>query len=336
VNLIRPDASSEVAIKINEEDLERARKVLERFKKETGNFSFEETGVLKILLPVDFSEYSDNACSFAIGLSRKFPAVEIHLLYAYYLPDFSTVPYSEPMVYQNQIAEQINGARERASQNMDHAVKKMRSEIAKSGLTHVKLHSSLIQGTPSESVLYFSDSYHPHLIIVGAKGKGAKKDFLGSSSHKIVLNSSFPVLVIPEDSRSEQLKEPYKIAYATDFDESDFMAIRKLMRLMSTLKSEIFCIHHTEKDIEEKKKLKMDGLRSYFADHYPEIPLHCELLKTDSFFQAMDRFIKEHDIGILAVTTHKRNIISALIKPSLTKKLYYHSSIPLLVFHAEI
>jgi len=336
VNLIRPDATGEVVLKVNEEDLERAKMVLQRFKQDTESAESQEPGRLKILLPVDFSEHSDNACAFAIGLARKFESVDLHLLYAYYLPDFNTIPYSETMVYQNQIAEQINGAKERASQNMDHALRKIRDEIDASNLSHLSLHSSLIQGAPSESVLYFSESYQPHLVIVGAKGKGAKKEFLGSSSHKIVIKSSFPVLVIPENSKFDQLKEPYKIAYATDFDESDFMAIRKLMQLISTLDAEIYCIHFTEDEVENQQQSRMDGLRSYFSDHYPEIPLHCKLIKSESPFQGLDQYITENHIGILAVTTHKRNLISAIIKPSLTKKLYYHTHIPLLVFHSDM
>ncbi|NJO90574.1 MAG: universal stress protein [Chloroflexia bacterium] len=50
--------------------------------------------------------------------------------------------------------------------------------------------------------------------------------------------------------------------------------------------------------------------------------------------ETLQDFINERSIDIIAMTTHKRNFISRLFYPSMTKKMLFQTDTPMLVFHA--
>jgi len=47
----------------------------------------------------------------------------------------------------------------------------------------------------------------------------------------------------------------------------------------------------------------------------------------------LDQLILDKSINILSLTAHRQKIVDKLFKPNIAKKLFYHTSIPLLVFH---
>ena len=103
INLVQPDISTGVKVKIKEADAGRAYKILDEIKDEYGKAKQQTIDRLKnvrrILVPVDFSEPSLNACNFALGLAHKLKA-EIKLFYAYFNPVVSSEPYLEGYSYQ--------------------------------------------------------------------------------------------------------------------------------------------------------------------------------------------------------------------------------------------
>jgi nucleotide-binding universal stress UspA family protein len=54
----------------------------------------------------------------------------------------------------------------------------------------------------------------------------------------------------------------------------------------------------------------------------------------NNVLDTLESTIKNDPVDILALTTHKRGMISRLFNPSLARKMVFHAEIPLLVFHA--
>jgi nucleotide-binding universal stress UspA family protein len=336
VNLLQPDASSGVKVKVNEEDLEKGMKIASRLKIEFGEDlpKNDVPNLTRILVPVDFSEFSKNASIFALNVARNYPGSELRLLYVYYAPEMDAVPYSETYIFSGPVTEQGNEIRERAQSNIENLSKELKNKIQKQGIQGVKVDYSLVQGSAADSILYFTESYHPDLIIVGAKGSGMRDSFLGSSTMRVVLKAHFPVLVIPENTRFDSEKKEYNLMYATNFDEADFIAISKLMRLMSKFKVKIFCTHIGTMAKDPWKKMKFEGLKNYFTENYPDVKISCQIIESENIITGLDKFISENSVDILSLTTHRRNLLNKIINPSLTKKIFFQTNIPLLVFHS--
>ncbi len=336
VNLIHPGTPGGVKVKIGEKDLKRALKALQDFKLETEEIANEEEiiEIKRLLVPIDFSDYSRNACRFAIRMAEKLRA-EVELLYAYYSPDMITVPYDESFAFDGNLTTHLEGIREQATTSLEKYIEELRKEMEREKITGITLDYTLIDGLVADVILKAGDIYQSDLIVLGMRGAGKRKsDFIGSSTRKVIEKATIPVLAIPENCSFDEKNWSNKIIYATDFDESDFTAIRKLMGLVSSFDMKVYCIHVGEKIADYWEKIKMEGLREYFKSSYPGFRVECILLDNPDVMEGLDEFIRETNVDIISLTTHKRNILTKWLYPSLAQKLFFHTNIPLLVFHS--
>lgn len=323
-------------VKINEPDLRRAMKIIRELTRESNGYTNEDAvqEIKRILVPVDFSDYSRNACQFALKMAERHKA-EIELLYAYYSPEMVTIPYDESCVYNGAFFGHLDEIRDRAREELEKYVDELRLQMQNEGREGVSLTYSLIKGSAADSILEAGDLHKSDIIILGLRGAGKRKaDFLGSSTSRVIEKAIVPVLAIPENSIYDEESWANKIVYATDFDESDFSAIRKLMGLVSIFDMKVYCVHIGESMKDPWKKVKMDGLREYFNKAYPGFRVDCVLLEKQDVMEGLNTFIKKNKVDIISLTTHKRNLITKFLYPSLARKLFYHTNIPLLVFHS--
>ena len=61
-----------------------------------------------------------------------------------------------------------------------------------------------------------------------------------------------------------------------------------------------------------------------------------DLIINKNLSKGIENYILDHEIDILSVISHKRNLITSLFRPSLTKELLFRLEIPMLIFHAKI
>ena len=104
VNLIHSVVSGGVKVQVSSRNLEKAlrivEKVSEQWREEYQDEQEEPTqGIQKILVPIDFSDYSVNACRYAIGLAEKLNA-EIKWMHVYYNPVVNSIPLTNTYNYQ--------------------------------------------------------------------------------------------------------------------------------------------------------------------------------------------------------------------------------------------
>ena len=343
VNLIQPDASAGVRIKVREKDFEKALKIYENFLRDEGYETKKDTeakkeknvsGVKKIMVPVDFSDYSRHAAHFAMHYAHKVHA-EILLLHAYFSPDLQTIPYDESFGIEGTMTEYIGDLRDAAKEEIEKLQRDLKKIAGKENLKNLTMDYSIVQGALDDAVFFASESYHPDLIIMGARGKGnRKKDPIGSSTARILEKAPVPVLVIPEDTDIQSFFDRKKIVYATDYDESDFQEIAKLVSLVRPFNMEIICTHIEGEEEEPLENIKMEGLKKYFKKSYPDLTLSCHMIPHEDVIAGLDAFVLEHPVSAIALTTHKRNLITRLFYPSITRKMFFYTTVPLLVFHA--
>ncbi|MCD4728966.1 MAG: universal stress protein [Bacteroidales bacterium] len=338
INLVQPDISTGVKVKIKEADAGRAYKILDEIKDEYGKAKQQTIDRLKnvrrILVPVDFSEPSLNACNFALGLAHKLKA-EIKLFYAYFNPVVSSEPYLEGYSYQVNLNTVIGNLEKEAQLQMKSLKKQLKAYLDKEKFANVKISYVLEKGVPEDQILQFSTTYDPGVIVMGTRGraKGAV-NLMGSVTKKIIQKATVPVFAIPQQSVYLGLNYMNKVLYATDFDDSDFKTLRKLMTLIRPFNMKIYCIHIASDASNSFDKAKMESLKEHLHKEYVEYNLFCDLIEHDDAVQGLEDYIDEMDIDMIALTTHKRGIIEKLFNPSLAKRMLFHTNIPLLVFHS--
>ncbi|MBZ4676546.1 MAG: universal stress protein UspA [Anaerophaga sp.] len=339
VNLIQGYISDGVKIRIREQDLEKAVKIMEDVERpELLKAEEKKRGrpsKSRILLPVDFSDYSSKAADMAMDWAARLDA-EITVLHVFYNPVINTLPFAEAYVYDTSIDEMLIDLEEKAREDMNGFMGHLKQRKKDKGLEKLHIHTKLLRGVAEDEIIRFSDEYEPTIIIMGTRGKDRKaSDLIGSVTAEVMEGARVPVLAVPEDFEYKGIDNMKKVLYATNFEESDFVALDKLEKLVKPLDVSITFAHVCEKSSDKWDKIKMEGLKKYVEEKFPNTQIDFDLIQNEDFWVGIESYVRSKNIDIISLTTRRRNIFARLFNPSIGKKMLFHSTTPLLVFHAR-
>lgn len=340
VNLIQPNVSYGVKVRIFEDDLPRALKILKKTEKEHGSESIDSKKDIyktdKILVAVDFSDYSLNACIYSLHLAAKLRA-KIRLVHAFFNPMIDAMTFPDAFTYQSNMAEVYQELEKKAKAEMKIFIKKLKKYADEYNLGEISITKSLVAGRPYDELTEMTKKYKPGVIILGTRGQGRKPDeMIGSVTSKILESSSvnIPILVVPEDARIEKI-DHVNILYATKFDDSDYEAIRKLMAVVSNLDVSFYCVHFSTGESSGKwNEAYMKEIKDYFAKTYRQYKIECSIIESEDVVAGMNNFIREKNIDIISLTHKKRTLLYRLFDPGFAKKLLFMTEKPVLIFHS--
>lgn len=338
INLIQPDIASGVDVKINEADVNEAYFLMDQMEELPGKIKQESLKKMKdirrILVPVDFSETSLNACTFALGLAQKLKA-EIKLLYSYFNPIINSEPYLEGQTVNYLMDTVMTDVEQEARRQIKALKETLNKRIKDDKLNFVRINYSLDRGVPEQVILRFIKNYRPGIVIMGTRGAvGNRITYLGNVTKKVIDKADIPVLLIPEKSIFSGMEYISSVLYATNFEHSDFKALRKLMTLVRPFNMNIHIIHISIEGAQKLNQAKMQGLKQHLLDNYPEYKISFNVLKNKDIVKGLQDYIDREEIDLIALTTHKRGVIERMFNPSIARKMIFHSYVPLLVFHS--
>ena len=330
-NLVQPMVSEGVQVLIKESDAEIAIKLLAEKHPKDHPYSFMSPR--KILVPIDFSTPSQNAARFALHLASKYGS-EIKLLHVFNSPMVDMIPFTDAASIQIDIDISYNILRKNAKENLLKFYNDLKEFADNQNLSSIKIGYSLVEGYAAYGIIEMSRRYKPGIIVMGTKGEGFRStELVGSVATEVADETHLPLLVIPEAAVLKGVDEVKNVLYTTTFDDTDFMAIRKLLSITSNFNVNLYCIHVCDNPESEMLKAKMCSLKDYFNEISPKTNVECSIIKEKDILKAFKGYIKEKNISLIALTKHKRNLIYKLINPSVTKKMLYQSDIPVLLFH---
>lgn len=338
VNQIQGAVTTGVKIQIKETDLPKAMKIIENIEISTMEQLAEKKAGRpakpKILLPIDFSDYSDKASEMALDWAIRLQA-EIMILHIYFNPVINTLPFSEAYVYDASLDEMIVDMETQAEEDLKKFLEKFKQKRIKAGGENIIVRHKLLRGVAEEEIIRYSNEYQPLVIIMGTRGKDRKAaDLIGSVTAEVIEMARFPVLAVPEDYLYKGIEKIKHVLYASNFDDADFIALDKLEKLVRALNVKIYFVHVGPNEESKWDRLKLKSLKSYVEKKFPGSGVECDLIENEDFWVGLEDFIQRKKIDIISMTTRRRNIIARLVNPSIGKKMLFHSNTPLLVFHA--
>lgn len=338
VNLIQPVVSSGVRLRIKESDLPRALKITESSTWLSESIVGEKEPRIKnksnkILVPVDFSNYSMKACEFAFNLAKTENA-EVILLHVYFTPIYaSSLPYGDVFNYQVGDEEAVKTIIQKVHSDLNALSDKIKNKIVSGEFPEVKYSCILREGVPEEEILRYAKEQHPIIIIMGTRGKNQKDiDLIGSVTAEVIDRSHTTVLAIPENTPFKQFSEVKHLAFITNFDQRDLIAFEAFFNTWKSFHFSVSLIHLTESK-DTWNEIKLAGIKEYFHKQYPKLEIHYNVVMSDNLLKGLEQYIKENQIDIITLTSYKRNIFARLFNPSIARKMIFHSDTPLLVIN---
>lgn len=267
----------------------------------------------KILVPMDFSACSKNALQYAIRISQRIPS-ELLLMHAF------SVPLTHGEIGAISIVNALVSGIEEDIRDNFASLKKEVPELSEVKYETIIEHASVV-----DSFRRHSKIFKPDMVIMGTKGAhGIDEVILGTNAYAMVKISKCPVLIVPKNSPYKPLK---KIALACDYKEVNANLFDPLLMLNRIFGTEIHIVHISkEKEITPEEAGEAKKIQRYFKD----VPHHYHLLQADNIEEGLDHYCNENGIDMLTLIPRKHQLLELLVKGRHSKKIIFHSEIPLL------
>lgn len=280
----------------------------------------------KLLVPTDFSECADKAINFAVETSKILP-VQITLLHSYEINSSLYTDYIGVNKEYNQTI--LNGAKEKLS-DLKRDIEEANGEIANIAVSTDSLQEAIKKCVEEEKF---------DLIIMGTLGAtGIKEKLWGSRTASTIGKSSIPVLAVPNDYK---WKKPQKILFATNQFEKNPAILNYIFELAGLYMANIQVAVFTDEDDDKAgtfldHKQKISEYELFLKENYKEDTLTSTHLYGENFEETLQHFIQENNIDILVMVTYPHNFWNRIFNPSKTKRMSYHSQVPLLAIPAAM
>lgn len=258
----------------------------------------------KILLPTDFSLNADKALNFAVQIAKRAKA-EIFLVHACDLIDS---PFKDKQTIYKEHNQAIT---EKANETLTLLKKSI--EGPEQPIVNIKLY----KGSVTDTILQVSEEHDANLIIMGTSGMaGLHEKIFGSKTAHIIGETNVPLIAVPPDIINPVIElaglfnATVHIAIFTDVDTAEAYDY----------------LNHKRSITAYEEKLK---------SLYKNTSIKSVHLNGHRFQETLEKYILEQYIDIVAMVTHRRTFLESIFNRSMTKKMAYHTQIPLLAIPAK-
>lgn len=335
LNLEHPEMAVGVRVRIKEKDLPQALAIVEQIEKEWEKENGEEKREKPpILIPIDFSDQVAKSIDFGFEFARKH-GTAVKFLYVYYTPMFTISSNNEVSTYSISDGELLRRIVTAANADVENMTNLINKRIDRGELPKVPFSFDLKEGVPEDQILDYCKRFEPALVIMGTRGKKITQTnaLIGSVTAEVIDSCLRPVLALPMEMPFDNPDDIHRVAFLTNFDQKDLIAIDSTIKLLDNEELEIHFIHATEKN-EVWNEVVLGGIKTYFAEHYPKLTAKYEIIGgAQPDIPLLDDYLARQHIDMLAFNARRRNLFARLFNPGLAYKMVLHSNTPLFVTH---
>lgn len=186
-------------------------------------------------------------------------------------------------------------------------------------------------GTLIDNLEKKANSREATLIAMGITGKSAMQQALiGSNTLRMVDRKVCPVLIIPTSAVYSPIKN---VAFASDFNNVMGSTPVKMINDVLEMFSPHLHIVNVNSGPANEEDAEIKAAKNEFSQMFQSYSPDFYFLADENFQHAIDQFVKEHSIDLLLTIPRHQMNDNSVFKASHTRKLAYHSHIPILAAH---
>ena len=289
--------------------------------------------MLKILLPVDFSEGTYKACRYALQLCSPSAGTQLLLLHCFqdYLADADTD--AAPPIDQTPsavITEHIIHRNEtEAFEQLEELYNKLQQDMP-SG-SNIYLERKLVHGSPEDCIPEQISQFQADLLVMHTEGEtGLARSLFGTVTTKIVDAVKVPVLTVPQNYEGTR---PERVLYATAFDKADTKSILQLQQLLQPFSPAITCVHISA-DAAHTDQARLEQLQQELQASQGKT-IQFIVLPGDDVAESLLTFVKQERIDLVSLASREHGTWDNLFNQNIARKLVLESKTPLLIFQGK-
>ena len=336
VNLERPEVSSGVRVRIDESDLPLALRIVENpelFSSSANEGSFNY-GRRSILVPIDFSEHSDNAVKVATRLAAAKKA-DIGFIHSYIDPRLTgAISLSDKLTYEVGDGDDIQTIISTANSKMDEFSKNIRDKMKEGKLPLVRFSTNICEGVPEDAINEYAKEKIPYLVVMGTRPAAQKEvDMIGSVTAQVLDACRFPVLSIPANIDADKYTAPSNILFFSNLDQEDIIAMDTLYRFFPSANPNVTIVHIPQRSrfgdrLAGKSAI---ALSEYCSKTFSHFNFRTVPLSPKTAAEELKKQQIEKNFDLLVVPNRRKNAFSRLFNPGLAYKILFQADIPMLV-----
>ena len=273
----------------------------------------------KFLVPTDFSETSKNAARYAVELAQDDPETTI-ILYNIY----------------DKIAPGIDGSlltetNEDRKIVLNQALRNLEIELHE--ISTVKISYVAEEGNSLVDCIEKYVRYNGiNFVIMGITGATKLEQiFIGSNALNMARQGVCPVIIVPPNAHFKKIQN---VMLLSDFKNvKSTTPVAQIKQILDIFKPNLHIVnvdseHYVE--LTEDYKKERSWMEKTFQEYNPEF----YFIRMFDFLDATSNFTADRNIDLIVTVPRKHSFLTGLYKTSHTKKLAYHSHIPVVAIHA--
>lgn len=262
----------------------------------------------KIIVPIDFSDTSVNAAKYAIELAKNIGA-HITLYHVYSHISFSALTSKDENSRQVVSEDELKALKDKFQDGKDFI-----SCVAEDG--------SFV-----ENLATYALGNHADMVVMGITGSSKLTQvFMGTNTLNVIRNISCPVMIIPPDAKYTGIK---KVVLTSDFKDvartTPFTTIKKLLDIFKPQLQILNVDSEHFVELTDEFKIERQAMEDKLGSYNPEF----SFLRSYDFLEGISSFVETRNIDAIITVPRKHSFLSQLFVTSHTKKLAYHSTVPI-------
>lgn len=343
VNIEQPVVSSGIRVRIREQDLPLALRVIEnREIFEIPPHITRTNPSQPIVVPVDFS-----GRSFAGAASAFFMAADhgttIVLLHTYIDPYVAgTLQLTDSMTYELTDMDTREQIHDTAETQMRHFTSRLKDMIKSGELPAVSFKTAIVEGVPEDAIAEYVRINNPFMIVMSTRGPEKKElDMIGSVTAEVLDRCRVPVLSLPENDDSKASRMRFSnILFFSSLDQQDILAIDTMYRIISSLKTRsgdpdpavTIAVLPVKKRLMGRSVMEpADALISYCRDNFKGMRFGVSHISSDNTVGDVRALTQDNPFDLIVVPNKKKNIFTRLFSPTLAHRILFVTKEPMLV-----
>ena len=274
----------------------------------------------KILVPTDFSKYSEYALEVAATIARKFNAeiLLVHMMgLSHSIINKTDAQEATEAIYYLKLSE-----------------KKFKELLKKEYLKGITVKETVQNYTIFSQLNEVAKEHNANLIVMGSHGtQGMVQDvFVGSNTEKVVRTAEIPVLVIKERRKDFNIK---KVVFACDFKDENASVYKSAMELFESFGAEIHLLYvnlphkfRNSNYIETQVKDFLYKADSGDLKNLDKVVYYNDFTVEDG----VHAYSSKVDADLVAIPTHGRRGLAHFFSGSISEDIANHINLPVMTF----
>lgn len=274
----------------------------------------------KILVPTDFSPTAKNAALYAFKLAEQLQLEEVILYHAYQAP--VNIDPLVPTIVMPDI--------ETLKESSQHALEHFKSVVCPFCDKGVKVTTLLKYDHLGSGLDEVCHETGAGLIVMGITGGNLLEEkLIGSNALSVAENGTVPVIIVPPKAIFTKIEE---VMLACDFKKVvETTPVQPIKNILDATGATLFVLHVDAENKEPSAEMPFESLMldTLFYNYKPIYQFE----HNNNFVEAVNIAALERMVDLIITIPKKHGLFEGLFHASATKKLAYHSHVPIMVIH---